>query len=283
MYVGGAGVARGYLHRPGLTAERFLPHPFAAQPGARLYRTGDLARHLPSGDIEYLGRVDQQVKVRGFRIELGEIEAVLSQHPQIAAAVVLAHEVTPGDTRMVGYIVPAQAAGETGVDSAPGPDELRSFLKERLPGYMVVSAFVMLDALPLTANGKIDRQALPVPDAVRPALQVAYVAPRTPIEEEIAGLWSQVLHVDRVGIHDHFFDLGGHSVLAIRLASLVREQFGVDISLRELFEAPTIAELSTVIAHHQASQTDDEELARLLAELEQLSDDDARQMLPNKV
>jgi amino acid adenylation domain-containing protein len=299
LYVGGAGVARGYLNRPALTAERFVPHPFAwcmpkghpgmapatghpcpeGTRGARLYRTGDLARRLPNGDIEYLGRIDQQVKIRGFRIELGEIEAVLRQHAGIAAAAVLAHEVAPGDTRLVGYIVPT--AGAAGAASAPGADELRSFLKRHLPEYMVVSAFVTLDQLPLTANGKLDRQALPVPDAIRPALQVAYVSPRTPVEEQIAQIWSQVLSVDRIGVHDHFFDLGGHSVLAIRLASLVREQFGVQISLRELFEAPTIAELSTVIAQHQAKQTDDEELARLLAELEQLSDDDAKHLLPN--
>ena len=234
VYIGGAGVARGYLGQPALTAERFVPDPVGAEPGARLYRTGDLARHLPGVGIEFLGRADHQVKVRGFRIELGEIEAQIRLQPGVRETVVLAREDEPGDRRLVAYVVPAP-------DGAFNAEALRSGLAGELPEYMVPSAFVTLPSLPLTSNGKIDRRALPAPDAVREAGETA---PRTPVEELLASLWAQVLRRERVGADDNFFDLGGHSLLATQLFSRMREAFQVDLSLSLLFEAPTVAGLA---------------------------------------
>jgi amino acid adenylation domain-containing protein len=232
LYVGGAGLARGYLNRGELTAERFVSHPFDDGKGRRLYRSGDLVRRRGDGDIEYLGRIDNQVKIRGHRIELGEIETVLAQHAAIQQAVVLAREDSE-DRRLVAYVV--AAAGY-----APSVHELRSFVKQKLPEYMVPSAFVVLDSLPLTPNGKLDRKALPAPDQTRPELEKTFVAPRTPVEETLASIWSDVLQFDHVGIHDNFFELGGHSLLATQLISRIRETFKIDLPLRSLFEAPTI-------------------------------------------
>jgi amino acid adenylation domain-containing protein len=237
LYIGGEGLARGYLERPDLTAERFIPHPFSKESGARLYRTGDLARYLPDANLEFLGRFDDQVKLRGYRIELGEIEAALREHPRIREAVVLARQDSTGEKRLVAYIVPDR-------EPAPTVSEARAFLKERLPDYMVPSAFVTLDELPLTPNGKVDRRALPAPDQARPDVEAAYVAPRTPAEEVIAGIWSQVLGVERVGVYDNFFELGGHSLLATQVISRVRGAFQVEAPLRSLFEGPTVAELA---------------------------------------
>ncbi len=239
LIIGGPGVARGYLNDPEMTRERFVPQPFAEFPGKWVYRTGDPVRRLPDGNIEFIGRVDHQVKVRGFRVELGEIETVLSQHPAVREGIVLARESqASGDAfptkYLVAYIVPAQP-------EPPSVPELRKFLQDRLPEYMLPSAFVFLEAIPLTANGKIDRRALPIPSDLRPELENAYVAPRTPSEEILAGLWSEVLGVQQVGVHDNFFDLGGHSLLATRLASRIRETFEVEIPLRAVFEAPTVA------------------------------------------
>ncbi len=236
LYIGGDGLARGYLNRPELTAEKFLANPFA-EPGSRLYRTGDLARYLPDGNIEFLGRIDHQVKIRGFRIELGEIESVLGQHPRVTQSVVLAREDTPGDKRLVAYVVAS-------TEEAPGIDELRNFLKQKLPEYMVPAAFVMLTALPRTPNGKTDRKALPAPDMNRPALRDAYTAPRNPLEQLLADIFQELLNLDRVGIHDNFFDLGGHSLLAARVVSRVRHALKIEVALRALFEAPTVAELA---------------------------------------
>jgi amino acid adenylation domain-containing protein len=237
LYVGGNGVARGYLNRPELTAERFIPDPFSHEPGARLYKTGDLARYLSDGTLEFLGRLDHQVKIRGFRIELGEIEAVLSQHSEVRETVVVAREDSLGDKRLAAYIVakPGQA---------PAITSLRSLLKEQLPEYMVPSAFVLLEALPLTPNGKVDRQALPLPNQVRLAAEQVYFVPYTPIEEMLAGMWSQLLNVDQVGIHDSFYGLGGHSLLAIQLMSRVRDTFQVELPLYALYENPTVAGLA---------------------------------------
>ena len=237
LHIGGDGLARGYLNRPELTAEKFIANPFSNEPGARLYKTGDLARYLPDGNIEFLGRIDNQVKIRGFRIELGEIEAVLAQHPSIQQAVVIAREETPGEQRLVAYTV-----STTG--SAPSTHELRSFLQQKLPDYMVPSAFVFLDSLPLTANGKLDRKSLPAPDHSRPELEDNFVAPRTPVEEILANIWAEVLKLDKVGIHDNFFHLGGHSLLATQVISRIRRALQSEIPLRVLFEAPNVARLA---------------------------------------
>ncbi|HEX8148210.1 MAG TPA: amino acid adenylation domain-containing protein [Pyrinomonadaceae bacterium] len=236
IYVGGAGLARGYLGRAGLTAERFVPHPFGEAHGARLYRTGDLARHLPDGDIEYLGRADEQVKIRGFRIEPGEIEGVLSGHEAVDEVLVVAREDAPGERRLVAYFVAAAGAGA-------GATDLRDYLKERLPDYMVPSAFVAVERMPLTPHGKIDRRALPAPDASRPELGTAYAAPRNEVEEALAAIWENVLGVERVGIHDNFFDLGGDSILSIRVLALAKER-GINFSLQQLFQCQTVGALA---------------------------------------
>ena len=241
LCIGGAGLARGYLNSPALTAEKFVPDPFGPVPGERLYRTGDLARHLPDGEIEWLGRTDFQVKLRGHRIEPGEIEAALRRHPAVAQAVVLGREDVPGERYLVAYVVP-------GGEPPPVASELRSFLKGKLPAHMVPSAFVWLDRLPLTANGKVDRQALRPPDPSRPESADGYVAPRNPTEERLAGIWSELLGLERVGIHDSFFDLAGHSLMATRVVSRVRDAFHVELPLRAFFDSPTIASLAGGIA-----------------------------------
>ncbi|HEV2149507.1 MAG TPA: amino acid adenylation domain-containing protein, partial [Longimicrobiaceae bacterium] len=234
LLIGGVQVARGYLGRPELTAEKFVPDPFSPVLGARLYRTGDRARWLEDGELEFLGRIDHQVKVRGFRVEPGEVEAALLDHPGVRDAVVAARRDAPGETRLVGYFVPAP--------SGPDAAALRAHLAERLPEHMVPAALVPLDALPLSPNGKVDRKALPAPDAAPAA--GGYVAPRTPAEELLAGIWSAVLGAGRVGAHDGFFELGGHSLLAMRVASRVREAFGAELPLAAVFEARTLAELA---------------------------------------
>ena len=238
IYVGGAGVARGYLNRAELTAERFIPDPFSPVNGARLYRTGDLARRLENGDIEYLGRIDHQVKIRGFRIELGEIESVIATHPAITEVVVLAREDAPGDQRLVAYIVAAHPPADL-------VDQLRHRLRADLPEYMVPAYFVSLGGLPLTENGKIDRQALPAPDRVSP--EAAYVAPRTPTEQTLAAIWAEVLGLKRVGIQDNFFELGGHSLLVISVIQRMR-QAGLHADGSSFFLAPTIAAVAAAAA-----------------------------------
>lgn len=240
LHVGGAGVADGYLNRPDLTAERFVPHPFSDRPGARLYKTGDLARFRRNGELEYMGRIDQQVKIRGFRIELGEIEAVLLQHPAVREAVVTAREEETGDKRLAAYYVPRD--GE-----APSAADLRRHIGETLPDYMVPSAFAALDAFPLTANGKVDLRALPQPEEGTGASAAEYVAPGTPLEITLAGIWAELLRVERVGVQDDFFELGGHSLLGTQLMTRVQSEFGVQIPLRELFEIPTIAHCAACI------------------------------------
>jgi amino acid adenylation domain-containing protein len=271
LYIGGAGLARGYLNRPELTAEKFVPDPFGSEPGGRLYRTGDLARYRPDGTLEYLGRIDHQVKVRGYRIELGEVEAVLREQAGVREALVVAREELPGDRHLVAYVVPARGPG-------PAVSELRDFVKARLPDYMIPVAFVLLDALPLTPYGKVDRRALPAPEGVRPELEAAYVAPRTPVEEVLVGIWSEILGVKQVGIDDNFFALGGHSLLATRLMSRLRDAFHVELPLRAFFEAPTVAGQAVAITQRQAAQAEHDELARMLEELERLSEDEARGM-----
>jgi len=239
LYVGGVGVGRGYLNNPQLTDLAFIPDPFTQKAGSRLYKTGDKVRYNRDGNIEFLGRIDYQVKIRGFRIELGETEAVLLQHAGVVETVVIAREDTPGNQHLVAYVVPNQQPGVT-------MSELRSFLKEKLPDYMVPSAFVMLEKIPLTPNGKVDRRALPAPD-LELSLNATFVPPRTSTEEILANLWAEVLSLKLVGIHDNFFELGGHSLLATQVISRLRSVFGVDLPMRRLFESPTIAELSDAI------------------------------------
>ncbi|RKG75337.1 non-ribosomal peptide synthetase, partial [Corallococcus terminator] len=239
----GEGVARGYLGRPELTAERFLPDPFSPEPGARLYRTGDKARWRKDGTLEFMGRLDFQVKVRGFRIELGEIEATLRSHPGIRDAVALVREDVPGDARLVAWVAPE-------VDTSP----LREHLRKHLPEYMVPSAFVALPVLPLTPNGKVDRKALPAPEASQLVART-YVAPVTPTELALATLWGELLRVPAVGRHDNFFELGGHSLLATQVVSRIRSTLGVELPLGDLFSAPTVAELAERMAHAVRSKT----------------------------
>jgi amino acid adenylation domain-containing protein/non-ribosomal peptide synthase protein (TIGR01720 family) len=239
LYIGGEGVGRGYLRRPALTADRFIPDPFASEPGRRLYRTGDRVRTRADGRIEFLGRLDQQVKVRGFRVELGEVESTLARHPAIREAVVLAHGESSADRRLIAYYVPAEQQLPT--------SELREFLRRTLPEHMIPGAFVQLTSFPLSPNGKVNRNALPAPDGTRPDLLVDYAPPRTPTEELVAGIWAQVLRVKQVGVRDDFFELGGHSLLATQVASRVREAFKVRLPLRDLFEVRTVEELASRI------------------------------------
>ena len=245
LYIGGAGVARGYLARPELTAERFLPDRFSADPGSRLYRTGDVVRYRADGAVEFLGRVDHQVKVRGFRIELGEIESVLARHPGVAQAVVVAREDRPGDRYLAAYLRPA--------GTAPTIAELRAFLKEYLPDYMVPSTFTSLPSLPLTPNGKVDRKRLPEPEDRRAVSQAPFLAPRGRTEDALAAVWREVLRLERVGIDDNFFDLGGHSLLLVQVQAKLRSGLGQDVPIVEMFQYPTIrtmaAHLSRAAAH----------------------------------
>ena len=235
LYIGGDGLARGYLNRPALTAERFVPDPFASEPGARLYRTGDSVRWLADGRVEFIGRLDHQVKVRGYRIELGEVESALRTLAQVVDAVAVVREDEPGDKRLVAYVV-----SEGGADAGA----LRAHLKERLPEYMIPSAFVALDSLPLTPNGKVDKKALPAPGLANAGGEGGYVAPRTQVEAALAELWRELLKVERVGVEDNFFELGGHSLLATQLIFRVRKAFKTEVSLFALFESPTVAALA---------------------------------------
>jgi amino acid adenylation domain-containing protein len=247
LLVGGDGLAHGYLGRPALTAERFLPHPFATRPGERLYRTGDLVRWLPDGALEFRGRNDFQVKIRGFRIEPGEVEKALGEVPGVEKALVVVRPVA-GDPALVGYYV-AHSGSEpgSGPSSAAPAGAVREELRRRLPPFMVPAALVELDAFPVNAQGKVDRSALPEPDRSSAAAGIEYEAPRTPLEEEIAGLWAEVMGVERVGIHDDFFALGGHSLLATRILARLGDDFGVEIPLADLFEAPTVAGLAAAL------------------------------------
>jgi len=236
LHVGGAGLARGYLNRPELTAQKFIDNPFSYSPGSRLYKTGDKARYLRDGNIEFIGRIDNQVKIRGFRIELGEISATLTQHPDLLEAVAHVREDSPGEKRIVAYIVTKEEVASA---------SLRSFLKTKLPDYMVPSAFVFLDAMPLTANGKVDRRALPKPDADR---EVGATAPRTTTELQLVQIWSEVLNIPTVGVRDNFFDLGGHSLLAVRLMARIEQQLGTPLPLATLFSEPTIENQASLLS-----------------------------------
>jgi hypothetical protein len=237
VYLGGVGLARGYQQRAGETAERFIPHPYSDRAGERLYRTGDLARVRSDGQLEYVGRVDEQVKVRGYRIELGEITTVLRRHPKLRDTAIVAREDRPGERRIVAYVVAED-------NSTITASELRGYLREQLPEYMIPAAFVVLDALPLTAHGKVDQRALPVPERDQLNLESTYVAPRTKAETIVSQVWKEVLKLEKVGIHDNFFDLGGHSLLVIQVHNKLREIFKQDLPIVDLFMYTTISSLS---------------------------------------
>ncbi len=246
LYIGGAGVARGYRNRPDLTAERFIENPFSAEPGERLFKTGDFVRSLPDGQLAFLGRRDDQIKVRGFRVETKEVAAALNEHPAVAQSVVVAPEITPGERRLIGYFVPSPQAQPTLTD-------LHEFLSSRLPEFMVPAVFVLLQDLPLTPNGKVDRNALPEPDATNTLRDNAVVAPTTELEAAVADILRQLLRIDQLNIEDNFFVLGGHSLLGTQLIVRVREAFGVELALRDVFEAPTVAGISAAIERRAAA------------------------------
>ena len=247
LNIGGVGLARGYLNRPDLSAEKFTPDPFSERPGTRIYKSGDLARRYGSDwVIEFLGRIDHQVKLRGYRIELGEIEAVLAQHPTVQDAVVLCREDTPGDKQLVAYVVRVP-------ETHPDPSTLRSYLKTQLPEHMHPHVFLILESLPLTSSGKINRSALPAPDPIFRTLNTKYIPPRTPVEELIADIWRELLKVERIGVHDNFFELGGHSLLATKVAARIQALLQTELSVRTLFDCPTIGELADAL--HVTSST----------------------------
>ncbi len=260
LYIGGDGLARGYLNRPELTAEKFIADPFSNQPAGKLYKTGDLARYLPDGNIQYFGRLDSQVKVRGFRIELGEIEAVLMQHPEVRQAVVDVRTSSSGDKRLVAYMV-------MNSNSRPAVSDLRGFLKTKLPDYMVPVAFVILESLPVSPNGKLNRKGLPDPDDASSELSSRFVAPVTPAQQAVATIFSEVLEVRQVGLHDNFFELGGHSLLATRVVSRLRDHFQIEMTPRSLFESPTVAELASRMSDAIVQGANPEEIAFMLKEL----------------
>jgi len=282
LCLSGPGLARGYLERPDLTADKFLPNPFSSEEGARLYRTGDLARFRQDGTLEFLGRIDQQVKIRGYRIELEEIEAVLSKHESVKAAAVMAYAESNGnsspaaDKRLVAYIVPTTKEEAL-------TEELRNSLQVTLPDYMIPASFIFLDELPLTPNGKVDRKALPEPDRTRPDIAESYVAPRNPIEQVLTGIWADVLGIEKVGVHDSFFDLGGHSILVTQLVARVRDTLQVEIPLRTLFETPTVAGLTELLLNDPEKKTQVEKTAELLVQVSGLSDEEAERLLGEQV
>jgi thioesterase domain-containing protein/acyl carrier protein len=246
LHIGGDGLARGYHHRPELTAEKFIADPFSHDPEARLYKTGDLVRHLPNGDIEFLGRIDNQTKIRGFRIELGEIEAVLRQYRGVSETVVVVREDAPGDQRLVAYFVPVRG-------SIPAASELRELLREKLPEYMVPSAFVTLTEMPLTPNGKVNRRALPAPDQADLAPQETFVGAKDVIESRLVQIWETVLNVRPIGVRHNFFELGGHSLVAVRLMQRIEQAFGKNLPIATLFQAPTVEQLAVILRQEASS------------------------------
>jgi len=274
VFIGREGVARGYIGRPAATAESFIPDPFSTEPGARLYRTRDRARYLPDGRIEFIGRLDHQVKIRGFRIELGEIESALREHPAVKEAVA-AVKSADDEKYLAAYIVPEPKP-------APPAAELRAFLKQRLPEYMVPSTFVSLDQLPLTATGKLDRAALPEPDRSHRERESAFTAPRNAVEETLVEIFAEVLGLEKAGIHDDFFDFGGHSLLATRVVARIRKAFNVELPLRHFFENPTVAEIAEFLKSHEPVPGRMEEMTVLLRKIENLSTDDLEELLRRK-
>jgi acyl carrier protein len=269
LFIGGVGVADGYWNEPVETATRFLPDPFSSSPDARLYKTGDVVKQLAGGAIEFIGRADHQVKIRGYRVELAEVEAALEEHADVRQAVVVVRAEADRE-QLVAYMT------VNGL-KAPSHDEIRRTLTQKLPDYMIPSAFVLLESFPLTANGKLNRAALPAPDEARPELQKVFVAPQTELEKEIAEIWSSVLKLNKIGIHDHFFELGGHSLLATQVVARVRKAFHLELPLRSIFDSPTVAEFAERI-----EKAKDAELAKLLTALEALSDEEAQKLLASE-
>ena len=275
LYVGGACVSRGYRGRASLTAERYVPDPFAGA-GGRLYRTGDRIRWNGDGALEYVGRSDDQVKVRGYRVEPGEVETALSGHPAVRDVAVVVHADHTGSNRLIAYIITED--GHTG-----STEELSSYLRRKLPPYMVPSIYIPIDEMPYTRGGKIDRAALPSPGEERSALMAAYASPRTPLEEMLAGLWAELLHLERVGINDDFFTgLGGHSLLATQLRSRIRDTLGIDVPLQRIFEAPTVASFAEALAGGDRERARLERMAEHLMRLEGMSDEEVERMLSGR-
>ncbi|MGA8616086.1 MAG: non-ribosomal peptide synthetase, partial [Xanthobacteraceae bacterium] len=263
--IGGSGLALGYLGDSGLTAKKFITDFISGNPGERLYRSGDRGRLLPDGSLEFIERTDDQVKIRGFRIEPGEIESMLKLHQAAREVVVVVREDVPGDRRLVAYVAPASAAAQA--------DELREFLKERLPNQMLPSSFVFVDAFPLTPNGKLDRKALPVPEGRPPQIKSSYVAPRTPTEVTLASIFREVLKLDRVGVHDNFFDLGGYSLLAVQLRFQIKRALDIDVLLATIYKWPTVEGIALSVLQRELEVLGIQETDKLLTAMEDLSDD----------
>ncbi|HEX7333556.1 MAG TPA: amino acid adenylation domain-containing protein [Pyrinomonadaceae bacterium] len=272
LYIGGDGLALGYLGRPELTAEKFVPHPYSREAGARLYRTGDLVRYRSDGNVEFLRRMDQQVKVRGFRVELGEIESVLNEYWAVVESVVVDSKDSSENTRLIAYVVL-----EEGVEATSS--ELLSFLQEKLPSYMLPAAFITIKEIPLTANGKVDRRALPVPDEIEVEMGADFIAPRNDMEELVAEIWRDILGLTQVGVESNFFDLGGHSLLATRVMNKIRERTGVELPLRVLFESPTVASLAAKLEEAQPKDSEMGRILEILANVENISEEEVNALL----
>jgi len=275
LHIAGISLARGYLNLANMTAEKFLPDPFTTRPGRRLYRTGDWARWTSEGNLEFLGRTDDQIKLRGFRIELGEIETVLAEHPNVKQSVLIVREGQPGETSLIAYV--------TGQQQDLNVDSLRSYLSERLPNYMVPNVFMIIEAFPINANGKIDRKALPAPRQGYRGSEQPFVASRSAVEMTITGIWSEIIGIETVGVFDNFFALGGHSLLATRVLTRIREAFGVDIPLHTLFKAPTVANLAMAVEEEQRRQGQEKSFDQILHEIEHLSPDDVQHSLSREM
>jgi acyl carrier protein len=271
LCIGGDGLARGYIGRPELTAEKFVPHPYSRHLGARLYRTGDLVRYREDGNIEFLKRMDQQVKVRGFRVELGEIESTLNQYRAVVESVVVDRKDSSGDIRLIAYFVP-----EDGVE--PTSLELLTFLQEKLPSYMLPSAFMAIKEIPLTPNGKVDRRALPAPEQIEVST-AGFIAPRTEMEQLVAEIWCEILGITQVGADSNFFDLGGHSLLATRVMNRIRERCGVELPLRVLFEFPTVVSLAAKLDDARPKETELSRILDILVNMENISEEEVTTLL----
>ncbi|MBU6346534.1 MAG: amino acid adenylation domain-containing protein, partial [Cyanobacteria bacterium REEB494] len=271
LYIGGLGLARGYRNNPTLTSTKFIPDPFAQEPGSRLYRTGDLARRLSNGEIEFLSRIDYQVKIRGYRIELGEIETILSSHPAITQAIVQAIGDTPADQRLVAYVV--------SITQPPTIEDLRLYLNKYLPEYMIPSAWVFIDQVPLTDNNKIDRRALPMPNYKREHRD--WLPPRNAIEEVLVLMWQELLKVEKVGVQDNFFHLGGHSLLAGQFHGYIKKVFGIDLALRELFDAVTIEKIALLLIEKETKLGNTEKIAKAFLRIKSMTPEEKANLLQN--